>query len=104
MTASGGENAKVAPSWRVTGSSVRGAYHERRNLPNQDAVRWQPLDGEGLPLVLAVSDGHGSTKHLRSEVGARLAVEVATDILWSIVSGEHSISEQSSFSRARAAV
>jgi hypothetical protein len=66
--------------WRVIGHSVRGASHVRAGLPNQDAIRWLPESGTGLPLVLAVSDGHGSARCFRSDVGARLAVETATQV------------------------
>ncbi len=67
--------------WRVIGKSVRGASHVRTGLPNQDAIRWLPEPGTGLPLVLAVSDGHGSAKCFRSDVGAGLAVETATGVI-----------------------
>ncbi len=69
------------PRWRVVGASVRGASHVRTGLPNQDAIRWLPESGTGLPLILAVSDGHGSAKCFRSDVGARLAVETATGVI-----------------------
>ena len=52
----------------------------RADLPNQDAIGWLPESGTGLPLVLAVSDGHGSARCFRSDVGARLAVETATQV------------------------
>jgi serine/threonine protein phosphatase PrpC len=68
--------------WRVTGASVRGASHVRTNAPNQDAIRWVSLSDEAgrvtLPLVVALSDGHGSAKSFRSHIGASLAVEAAT--------------------------
>jgi len=67
--------------WRVIGKSVRGASHVRAGLPNQDAVRWLPESGSGPPLVLAVSDGHGSAKCFRSDVGSRLAVNTATRVV-----------------------
>ncbi len=69
------------PEWRIVGASVRGASHLRSGLPNQDAIRWLPESGSGLPLVLAVSDGHGSAKCFRSDEGSRLAVETATEIV-----------------------
>jgi hypothetical protein len=69
------------PKWRVIGKSVRGASHVRTGLPNQDAIRWWPESGTGLPLVLAVADGHGSAKCFRSSVGADLAVKIATGVL-----------------------
>ena len=69
------------PKWRVVGKSVQGASHVRTGLPNQDAICWLPESGTGLPLVLAVSDGHGSAKCFRSHVGAHLAVETATKVI-----------------------
>jgi len=74
-------NAGHEPRWRVVGASVRGASHVRTGLPNQDAIRWLPESGTGRPLILAVSDGHGSAKCFRSDVGARLAVETATGVI-----------------------
>jgi hypothetical protein len=68
------------PQWRAIGHSVRGAAHVRVDLPNQDAICWLPESGTGLPLVLAVSDGHGSARCFRSDVGSRLAVEIATQV------------------------
>ena len=70
-----------APSWRVVGGSVRGAAHVRSGLPNQDAIRWLPESGAGLPLILVASDGHGSAKCFRSDVGSRLAVDVTATVL-----------------------
>src|SRR4051812_1331955 len=67
--------------WRVSGVSVRGAGHVRGGLPNQDALAWLPADGTGLPLSVAVADGHGSAKSFRSEVGARQAAELAAAML-----------------------
>lgn len=64
--------------WRILGTSVRGATHRRTGLPNQDAIAWLPAAGLGVPLILAVSDGHGNARHFRSHIGARCAVEVAT--------------------------
>ena len=66
--------------WRIVGASVRGASHLRSGLPNQDAIRWLPEPGTSLPLILAVSDGHGSAKCFRSDQGSRLAVDVACDV------------------------
>src|SRR6185436_15291546 len=56
-------------------------------LPNQDAVRWWPASGSGPPLALATSDGHGSAKCFRSDVGARLAVATALEVAASILEG-----------------
>ncbi|MGK7874154.1 MAG: PP2C family serine/threonine-protein phosphatase [Xenococcaceae cyanobacterium] len=73
--------------WLCLGKSIRGAFHERSGLPNQDAISWwtkkaeSPLLGEGPPLILAVSDGHGSKKNFRSDVGSQKAVVVATRVI-----------------------
>jgi hypothetical protein len=67
--------------WRIVGRSVAGASHQRRNLPNQDALGWWPEPGDGPLGVLAVADGHGSWYSPRSDVGARLAVATAVAVL-----------------------
>src|SRR2546423_1083635 len=63
--------------WAVMAQSVRGAIHCRKDEPNQDAVEWSPIAGSGPPLIVAVSDGHGSSRSFRSDRGARFAVGVA---------------------------
>lgn len=80
---------KQEPMWQIVGCSVRGASHERTGLPNQDAIggwvegkgRLPVEDGllasEGMPVVVAVSDGHGSGKCFRSDIGSQFAVEAA---------------------------
>jgi hypothetical protein len=76
------------PAWRwaVIQESVRGASHLRSGLPNQDAITYRAgTDGEP-PIVLAVSDGHGSPKTFRSDIGARLAVETAADTVLKFLS------------------
>ena len=65
--------------WRTLKASVRGAAHHRAGLPNQDAVRIACTDG-GLPLIVALADGHGSPKSFRSQHGARSAVAVALKV------------------------
>lgn len=64
--------------WRCSGKSVQGASHVRAGLPNQDALWWSPESGLGSPLILTISDGHGSAKSFRSHIGAKIAVEQAT--------------------------
>ncbi len=63
--------------WHVFGASVCGATHIRRQLPNQDA--WLcDLHSDGTPpVIVAVSDGHGSEHCFRSNSGSQLAVETA---------------------------
>ena len=63
--------------WKVFAASVRGATHVRQQLPNQDACLFEVAADGAPPLFVAVSDGHGSERCFRSDVGARLAVETA---------------------------
>ncbi len=63
------------------GPSVRGAAHFSFGAPNQDAIHWLPEDGAGPPVILAVSDGHGSANCIRSDVGSRLAVTATARVL-----------------------
>jgi len=76
------------PLWHVIGQSVRGASHVRADLPNQDAITWRPLTRIGPPLILVVSDGHGSAKSFRSDRGSRFAVTAAADLMQELVSGQ----------------
>ena len=61
--------------WRAIGESVRGAAHLRSGLVNQDAFHWLPASGVGPPLILVISDGHGSAKYFRSHIGSAQAAE-----------------------------
>jgi hypothetical protein len=81
-------DGELASTWRVIGRSVRGATHVRSGAPNQDAIDWQPKSGGGLPLILALSDGHGSAKSFRSERGSHIAVKTAIAALKDFVSGQ----------------
>lgn len=74
--------------WHVIGQSVRGASHVRAGLPNQDAIHWLPRSRLGPPLILAVSDGHGSAKSFRSDVGSRLAVEKTAWLIQDLLDGQ----------------
>jgi len=68
-------------AWRVVGRSVQGASHARLGAPNQDAIQWWPESGVGPPLILSLSDGHGSPRNFRSDVGAKFAVEETTNVM-----------------------
>ena len=62
----------------MAGETVRGKSHEKTGAPNQDALLWLPV-GEPLnPVVLSISDGHGSAKSFGSEIGSRFAVDAVT--------------------------
>lgn len=86
--------------WRVVGQSVRGAAHVRAGIPNQDAIHWLPESSAGLPLILAVADGHGSHKSFRSETGARLAVETAAEVICDFLRGQNQTESLSVTKRA----
>lgn len=80
VSRSPGPGEDPRPRWAVLGHSVLGAAHKRRGLPSQDALTWLPEGGTGLPVMLAVADGHGSAKCFRSALGSSLAVEVAREV------------------------
>ena len=88
------------PRWQAAGQSVRGAAHERSGMPNQDAICWRPDSGAGSSLVLAVADGHGSTRYPRSHIGASLAVETATQLVHDFVTGQEEAENLSLVKRA----
>jgi hypothetical protein len=67
--------------WRVMGETVPGASHLRAGIPNQDAILQVRESGRGLPVVVSVSDGHGSDKCFRSDRGSRFAVERAAQLV-----------------------
>ena len=85
--------------WRIAGQSVRGASHVRAGIPNQDAIGWLPESGAGLPLALTVSDGHGSAKCFRSDVGARLAVKTTKRVIQEFLEGLHRLPNLSATKR-----
>lgn len=66
--------------WRVLKESVQGASHIRVGKPNQDAIESSQKTNGVLPIILAVSDGHGSSKCFRSEIGSKLAVDCAISV------------------------
>ena len=59
---------------------MQGASHIRVGKPNQDAVESSQKTNGVLPIILAVSDGHGSSKCFRSEIGSKLAVDCAISV------------------------
>jgi len=59
--------------------SLCGASHQRRGLPCQDAslsASVRSADGQAIGLM-AVADGHGGSRYWLSDVGSRLACELA---------------------------
>jgi serine/threonine protein phosphatase PrpC len=67
--------------WQAIGRTVCGAAHKRAGLTNQDSITWYPILEPGPPLVMAVSDGHGSAKSFRSHWGSAFAVETAREVI-----------------------
>ena len=59
--------------WHAVVGSARGAAHQLRGLPNQDAAAWQDVPGGGI--VVAIADGHGHARHFRSERGSKFGVK-----------------------------
>lgn len=66
--------------WKVICESVRGAMHKKKGLPNQDAFA-SKISERGKHVMIAVADGHGDSKCFRSQVGSRIAVKIAIDLL-----------------------
>lgn len=55
----------------------QGASHIKKGLVCQDyAASFETETGD---IILALSDGHGSEKHFRSDIGSKFAVEVAME-------------------------
>lgn len=63
--------------------SYRGSSHIRKGQPMQDASA--SFANKDL-AVIAVADGHGSEDCFRSDIGSRLAVETAVDVLKELAS------------------
>lgn len=63
----------------ICGECVRGATHERNNLPLQDSKRIEEISD--CITILSVADGHGSDKCPRSDRGAVIAVNAFCDVI-----------------------
>ncbi|HWS87875.1 MAG TPA: PP2C family serine/threonine-protein phosphatase [Pyrinomonadaceae bacterium] len=72
---------KSPAEWRVMGETVPGASHLRAGIPNQDSILQVRESGRGLPVVVSVSDGHGSDKCFRSDRGSGFAVQEAARLV-----------------------
>ena len=75
------------PAWRAIGKSVRGADHLQTSIPNQDAIGWWTGAQCGLPLIMAISDGHGGERSFRSNRGSKIAVETTIQVLQDFIKG-----------------
>jgi len=78
VTAAAGPWSWSAPLHR----SRCGASHQRRGVPCQDASLSASLrSADGLPVgLMAVADGHGGSRYWLSDVGSRLACELAIQL------------------------
>ena len=65
---------------RICSASVRGNSHVLRDIPNQDSSCYK-FSSSKESWAAAIADGHGSSAHPRSDVGSRLAVQCAVDVL-----------------------
>lgn len=77
--------APALARWRIVGHSECGESHKRSDVPNQDSWGQEVASEGALPVVLALSDGHGSQRSPRSEIGSRLAVETAVETIQSFL-------------------
>ncbi len=73
-------------AWTIMASTALGSRHVRAGRPNQDAARSDRIGaGPDEVLVVAVADGHGGDRYVRSDVGSRLAVGGACAVVRQIV-------------------
>jgi len=73
----------------VIGETVPGASHLRAGIPNQDAILHVRQSSVRLPVIVSISDGHGSNKCFRSDRGSRFAVRIGADLLDELITGRH---------------
>lgn len=74
-----------AQEWRIIGETVPGASHLRAGIPNQDAILQLRESSVELPLILSISDGHGSNKCFRSDRGSRFAVTIGAELMRQLI-------------------
>jgi len=89
-------NLSFLAQWRMVGESVRGYSHIRKESPNQDSITWSHRDKIGGNInfrenvyIMAVSDGHGSAKSFRSDVGSQIAVRAAKERISVFLDGQN---------------
>ena len=80
------EGDLAPPVWAVTGASQIGSAHGTAS-PNQDAFKYalSTLSDGSEVTVVAVSDGHGGARYVRSDTGSRTAVEIAVSRLCAVL-------------------
>ncbi len=80
----------TAEEWQVIGATVPGASHLRAGIPNQDAILFLRESSVGLPIILSLSDGHGSNKCFRSDRGSRYAVMIGAQLMREVLNDDPS--------------
>jgi hypothetical protein len=80
-----GQNAETTrirrpAAWESYVATAIGADHIRAGMPNQDCAAASRLEVADGGLVVAVADGHGHTRHFRSDRGSKLAVAAAMSV------------------------
>ena len=71
--------------WEILAERVCGPTHVRSGLPNQDYYARHKSAGS---IIVAVSDGHGSTRSFRSDRGSKFAAETAIEVVENFFLGE----------------
>jgi serine/threonine protein phosphatase PrpC len=71
--------------WRIIGETIAGASHLRVGRLNQDAILQVRESGVYAPIVLSLSDGHGSNKCFRSHCGSRFAVTIGAQLMRELI-------------------
>lgn len=68
--------------WQCINKSVQGASHKRKSVECQDySMVYHSGETQQLsPVILAVADGHGGDKYIRSKEGAKLACQSAIEV------------------------
>ncbi|HUP14813.1 MAG TPA: PP2C family serine/threonine-protein phosphatase [Acidimicrobiia bacterium] len=68
--------------WSVIGGTALGGRHGSNGAPNQDAWVTETMVYDGKEhVVMAVADGHGGSRYVRSDVGSKLAVSIALEVV-----------------------
>lgn len=74
------QSTKQQSKWEVITETCRGSSHFRNGIPNQDHIDCYLRSDGSPPVILALSDGHGSPKSFRSNIGSQIAVSAAISI------------------------
>lgn len=64
--------------WRLLAETNIGYSHVKKDIVNQDAVGFLPNKDKSRFYVVAVADGHGAKECIRSDIGSKIAIRIAT--------------------------